>query len=120
MATKPPNGNGDALDRRLDALFAAYREACPDPQAGPDFMPRLWQQIEARRSLSYTFGYWTRAFVTAAAAICLLLGLLQLYLPAGPTFYSQTYIEALEEESSADSPVYAEAQWVEDGGNSYQ
>ena len=120
METKPPNTREDQLDRQLDALFAAYREACPTPEAGPDFMPRLWQQIEARRSVSYTFGRWTRALVTAAAAICVLLGLLQTYLPTQATFYSQTYIEALQEESSAEGPVFVEAQWLEDGGSSYQ
>ncbi len=120
MGTKRPIGSGDEQDRLLDALFAEYREACPAPEASPDFMPRLWQQIEARRSVSYIFGRWTRALVTAAVAICVVLGLLQVYLPAGPTFYSQTYIEALQEESSADSPTYVEAQWLEDGGGSYQ
>jgi hypothetical protein len=120
MNTRSPDGRQDALERELDALLAAYREACSAPEPSPDFMPRLWQQIEARRSVSYTFGRWTRALVTAAAAICLLLGLLQAYMPVRPAFYTKTYIEALQEESSTDSPAYVEAQWLEDGGSSYQ
>ncbi|MFB3778407.1 MAG: hypothetical protein ACE141_12390 [Bryobacteraceae bacterium] len=118
MGSVTPGNRGDELDRTLDALFAAYREASPTPEASPDFMPRLWQQIEARRAASYSFGRWTRAMVTAAAALCLLLGLLQVYLPSRSLFYTQTYIEALQEESAEQSPTYLEALWVEDGGGS--
>ncbi len=120
MGSKPPIREGETHDKLLDALFAAYREACTAPEASPNFMPRLWQQIEARRSVSYVFGHWTRVLVTAAVAICVALSLLQAYWPAGPTFYSQTYIEALQEETSSDSPAYVEAQWLEDGGGIYQ
>jgi len=116
MQPVPPNSN-DA-ERQLDALFASYREACPVPEPSPNFMPRLWEQIEARRSVAYTFGRLTRAFVSAAAAICIILGLLQAYLPSQPNFYTQTYFEALEQEIPTDNPQYVEAQWVEDGGGS--
>ena len=112
--------NEDLLNQELDALFAAYFEACPTPEASPGFMPQLWQKIDARRSANYSFGRWTSAFVTAAVAICLLLGLMQWRAPSQPTFYSQTYIEALLEENSADSASYFEALWTEDGGSSFQ
>jgi len=120
MERKRPNSREDELNRQLDALFTAYREACAAPEASPDFMPGLWQQIEARRSASYVFRRWTQALVTAAAAICLLLGLLQSYAPARATFYTETYIEALQGASASDAPTYVEAQWLEDGGGSYQ
>ena len=120
MERKPPDNKEDTLNQELDALFTAYLQACPAPDVSPDFMPRLWQQIEARRSVSFTFRRWTRALVTAAAAVCVLLGLLQAYLPARPTFYTETYIEALQKESSAEAPAYVEAQWLEDGGSSRQ
>ena len=38
-------------DQRLDALFRAYREACPAPEPSANFMPNLWQRIEARQTL---------------------------------------------------------------------
>jgi hypothetical protein len=117
MGMKPPGNREEELNRTLDALLAAYREASPAPEASPDFMPRLWQQIEARRSVSYSLGRWTRALVTAAAALCVLLGLLQVYLPSQPVFYTQTYIEALQEEGAAEGSTYLEALWVEDGGS---
>lgn len=121
MHNKPAAPGLEALDRDLDALFAAYRDACPAPEAGPDFMPRLWQAIEARRSMSYTFGRWTRAFVTAAAAICLVLGLLQRTRSTQPSFYSQTYIESLQAEvASAGSQTIVEALWADEGGSGPQ
>jgi hypothetical protein len=112
----PRDINEDVLNRELDTLFTSYFDACPAPEAGPDFMPSLWQKIEARRSASFTFGRWTQAFVTAAAALCLLLSLLQAYLPSHPTFYSQTYIESLQAEAGTAAPSYFEALWTEDGG----
>jgi len=112
--------NEDQLNRDLDALFAAYREACPTPDASPDFMPQLWRKIDAGRTATFTFGRWTGAFVTAAAAICVLLGLLQVYLPSQPTFYTQTYIEAVQQETGLEGSTYIEALWTEDGGASFQ
>jgi len=120
MRPNAPFSNEEQLDRELDRLFTAYREACPEPEASPDFMPRLWQKIDARRSATYTFGLWTKAFITASAALCILLGLLQTYLPPQPTFYTQTYIETLQQESAAESSTYLEALWTEDGGDSFQ
>ena len=60
----------------LETLFAAYREACPDPEAGGDFMPRLWQKIEARRAFSYSLKRLARGVITAAAAAALVMALL--------------------------------------------
>ena len=120
MRPNAPLEDEEQLNRELDRLFAAYYEACPAPDAGPDFMPRLWRKIDARRSATYTFGRWTKAFVTAAAALCVLLGLLQTYLQSQPTFYTQTYIEALQQETAAEGATYFEALWTEDGGSSLQ
>ena len=39
----------DRMDSKLDALFAEYRSACPDPEPSADFMPAMWKRIEARR-----------------------------------------------------------------------
>jgi len=120
MKMKPPDSNLENFDRELDDLFAAYLQACPAPEPSPDFMPRIWQQIEARRSASSAFGRWTRAFVTAAAAICILLGLMQTYVPSQPSFYTQTYLESLQDENSTETPTIVEALYVDDGGASYQ
>lgn len=36
-------------DSKLDALFAEYRKAVPEQDASANFMPGLWQKIDARR-----------------------------------------------------------------------
>jgi len=108
------------LESELDRIFAAYREACPAPEPSPNFMPLLWEKIEARRSVSYSFGRLTRAFITAAAAICLLLVVLQSTSRTQPAFYTQTYIEALAA-SASDSSPYTEISLYElPGGDTYQ
>ncbi len=111
----PSNTNVEQLGRKLDELLAAYREACPDPEPSANFMPDLWARIEASRSASYSFGRWTQALVTAAAAICLLLGLLQTYLPSKATFYTQSYVEALQQENAAEIPSSLEYVLAESG-----
>ncbi len=76
MANDLPTDNNSELERELDRLFAAYREAIPDPVSGPDFMPMLWKRIQARTSLAANLRRWAEGFVTAAAAVCLLLAFL--------------------------------------------
>lgn len=120
MKPNMPFPHDERLGVELDRLFAAYREACSAPEASPDFMPQLWRTIDARRSATYSFGRWTQAFVTAAAALCILLGLLHTRQPSQPTFYTQTYIEALQQESAAEGSTFYEALWSEDGGGSLQ
>src|SRR5512141_574756 len=96
----------ERLEGELEELFAAYREACPAPEPSANFMPELWQKIEARRSVSYGFSRLTQAFLTAAAAICLLLAILQTTTTTTSPFYAQSYVEALEEFNAAASPAY--------------
>ena len=60
-------------ERSLDELFERYRMACPDVDPGPNFMPALWQKIEARHSFWFTFVRFGRGALTASAAVCLLL-----------------------------------------------
>ena len=62
-------------NRELDHLFEQYRKAVPDPEAGANFMPELWRKIEARQSFLLRVKKLTQVFVAAAAAICLLLGI---------------------------------------------
>jgi len=61
-------------EQRLDALFRAYRNACPNPEASANFMPNLWQRIEARQTYTFSFRRMANAFVTAALALSLGLG----------------------------------------------
>lgn len=84
---------------RLDALFAAYREACPDPESGADFMPGLWRRIEAARTPVFAWAMWSRRVLVMAAALCVLLAVVWVSPLQGPgVFYQATYVETLNEE----------------------
>jgi hypothetical protein len=69
-------GNRDLKSAELDRLFAGYRAAVPDPEASVNFMPELWRKIEARQFFFLRMKKLTQVFVAAAAAICLLLGII--------------------------------------------
>ena len=109
-----------SLNERLDALLAAYRAACPDPEPGPEFMPRLWEKIEARRTVAFSIRRWTRAFVTAAAAICLLLGLLTVSSPGPLPADASTYVETLAVDNQSDNFPYFEPVSTDGGGGLYR
>jgi hypothetical protein len=84
-------------DTVLDRLFAAYRAACPAPEPGPNFMPEIWERIEARRRSSFFMGRMARRFVTAAMALTVGMAIF-LLVPrhrASP-FYAESYVEALD------------------------
>jgi hypothetical protein len=91
-------------EERLNALFQAYRKACPEVEAGANFMPELWQRIEARQSFAFSFRRLANALVPVAVALSLALGIYA-YTPRHASSYTgQTYIEALAEANPVDTP----------------
>ena len=90
-------------EQRLDALFRAYRDACPTPEASANFMPNLWQRIEARQTYTFSFRRMANAFVTAALALSIGLGV-YMSMPHSNPYSSQSYIEALAEANPLDAP----------------
>lgn len=91
-------------EEKLDALFRAYRNACPTPEAGANFMPDLWQRIEARQGFMFSFRRLANALVPAAVALSIALGVYA-YAPRHISNYTpQTYIEALAEANPIDTP----------------
>jgi hypothetical protein len=92
-------------DEKLDALFRAFQSACPNPDPGVNFMPGLWQRIEARQNFAFSLRRLSSAFVTAALALSIALGAYMSIPRSIPSaYYSQTYIEALADASSLDTP----------------
>jgi hypothetical protein len=89
-------------EERLDALFRAFRD-CPTPEPGVNFMPTLWARIESRQRFAFSFRRVAGAFVTAALALSVALGI-YLALPQNQAYYSQPYIEVLAANSSLDTP----------------
>jgi hypothetical protein len=90
----------------LDALFRAYRDACPAPEPSRDFMPRLWSRIEARQTFTFSFRRMANALLTAAMAASLALGVYNA-LPhrtaTNPSNYA-SYVEALADANSVETP----------------
>src|SRR5215469_93890 len=97
---------GSSSDQ-LDGLFRAYRNACPAPEPGPNFMPELWHRIESRQTITFSFRRMANAFVTAAMAASLALGI-YMAMPRGaassnPSYYS-SYVEALSAANTPETP----------------
>jgi hypothetical protein len=108
-------GNEGNHEERLDALFRAYSEACVAPEAGANFMPQLWQRIEARQTFSFSFGRVARGFVTAALAAALAMAL-YLSLPhRAPALSGTTYVDVLAASRNADTPDLYETVGYESG-----
>jgi hypothetical protein len=94
----------DRMKDRLDALWTEYRDATPDIDAGPNFMPQLWQKIEARRvETTSVFRRLAQICVMATVALALIMSVV-LIPPThnDEVFYSGTYVDALAAEHSND------------------
>jgi hypothetical protein len=93
--------NGPGSDEeRLKALLTAYRDACGDPEPSANFMPQLWQRIEKAQTFTLSFRRMARGFVTAAAALSLVMVAIGIQSPstrqpASGLGYSATYVEVL-------------------------
>ncbi len=96
-------------DDQLDVLFRAYRDACPAPEPGVNFMPQLWRRIEARQNTGFSFRRMANALVTAAVAASICLGVYTTIRHSDKALYSQSYVETLAEASSIDTDLVAPA-----------
>lgn len=94
----------DELPQEIQALFTRYREALPDSEPRANFMPELWQGIESRRRVTLSMGRIAKGFVTAAAAICLLMTALVVTPQKSPVSTNSTvnYLDVLS--AAADDP----------------
>src|SRR5690242_10036580 len=93
----------DRMNDKLDALWSEYRSACPDPESGADFMPRLWQKIEARRiETTSVFRRMAQVCVMATVALTLLIVVLIPRIQREPV-YTATYVDVLDAAQSVDS-----------------
>ncbi len=91
-------------NQELDRLFDQYRAALPDPDAGANFMPELWRKIEARQFFLHRVKKLTQVFVAAAAAICLLLGIvLQVPVSSDAPLVRGNYVDVLADANPAEN-----------------
>lgn len=98
----------NGADEGLTQLFRDYRDACPDPDASAEFMPRLWERIEARRAFTWKVVRLSKGLATIAAVICLMITVVSLRSTSGPSpVVTTTYLETLEEAGSLENLAYA-------------
>ncbi len=90
-------------EQKLDAIFAAYRNAVPDPDGSANFMPGLWQRIDARQNSSRMFRRLTGAFVAVAAVMTLLMAAVLIPRYQNSQVYSATYVDMLAAEHADDN-----------------
>ena len=92
----------DRMDDQLNKLWVEYREAVPDPEAGPSFMPKLWQRIEARRGEPLSvFRRLAQVCVMTTLALALLMSVIIPELQKDPGV-AGTYVDVLAEELSGN------------------
>jgi hypothetical protein len=96
-------------ERDLDDLFRQYRASCPDMDAGVNFMPHLWEKIDARRSFWVLFQRFARTGTAASLALFLILILLNATSEMHRAPMAPTYADALAADHTAESTYYAEA-----------
>jgi hypothetical protein len=85
----------------LDELFVQYRSACPDVEGGPNFMPQLWQRIEARRNaMTFWLRRWAEVCVLATIGVSVLITTFLIPRYQRDPVYQATYVDVL---SAADS-----------------
>jgi len=93
------SNHGEPLPDGLRGLFASYREALPGLEPSSNFMPTMWSRIDARRNTAHSFGRLTRAFVSFAGALCLIISAIFLspMSEAAPD-YLASYVDVLAED----------------------
>jgi hypothetical protein len=96
-------------DASLNNLFARYKAACPDVEPRANFMPTLWQKIEARHSFWFNFARLAKGVMTASAALCLLLLFLNFAGTTQNHLLVPTYTDALMADHTAEKIDYTEA-----------
>ena len=93
----------DQFNDELNALFARYKAAVPDPDASGNFMPQLWRKIEARQTLMLRVRKLTQVFMGAAAAVCLLFAMVQVAPSGSRPEVHASYVDALAAAHPADN-----------------
>ncbi len=109
MNSNRPMAEGNASESRLDQLFLAYRQACPDPDATPNFMPELWAKIEAREASTNWFGRVAKTLVTAALAATVILGMMISSANKPNAFLNATFVDAVRaDQMSSLEPLHVD------------
>jgi hypothetical protein len=92
----------DRMGDKLNSLLSEYRDACPDPEPGANFMPELWSRIEVRRGLAVStlLRRWTEAWLVATVVFALVISVFLIPSFQEPPALEAHYVDVL---SAADS-----------------
>jgi hypothetical protein len=92
----------DRMDDKLNSLLSQYRDACPDPESGVNFMPELWSRIDARRgtAISTLLRRWTEAWLIATVLLAVVISVFLIPTFQEPPALQASYVDVL---SAADS-----------------
>lgn len=94
----------DQMDDKLSALWAEYRDACPDPEPNAQFMPGLWQRIEAHNSArtSLLLRRWAEVWLVATVTLAIVMGVFLIPRFERAPAYQANYIDVLAAADSAN------------------
>jgi hypothetical protein len=106
VSEKLLDNNSQSDDVELDEFFQTYRAACPEVEADKNFMPNLWQRIEARQNFWFVFRRVARTASAGCGALCLLLLALNVFSPQQSV---ESYMDALMADHTAEKTYYTEA-----------
>ena len=98
----------DRMDDRLNSLLAKYRDSCPDPEPGANFIPQLWERIEARRGVtaSLLLRRWAEAWVLATVTLAIVIGVFLIPRLQDPPADQISYVDVLlAADSASDAAV---------------
>lgn len=111
---------GNGTEERLNRVFADYRSACPEIEPGANFMPSMWQKIEARRSAVFAWAAMSRRVLLGAVGLCVIFGFLLNTGISHSMFYTTTYVEALEDDGETeDLATLSPVSYPSPGGGRY-
>jgi hypothetical protein len=96
------------LEQELNELFQAYRQSFADVDASGEFMPGVWEKIEARRSLAFRVRHLARAFLGATAVLfTLMAGFFVLVENRTSPDPRESYFDSLASAHASDSMLEA-------------
>jgi hypothetical protein len=92
-----------ANEVQFDRLMGEYRDACPVPEASANFMPQLWERIDASQGWTKQVWKWANSFAVAAALASLFFVMMQMLPRTSAVFASATYLETLDDQHDNDA-----------------
>ena len=97
----------EQLERQVDALFASYREACPEVEPSASFMPSIWARIDAQRGWMWHLkGYAQRMALATAAVFMMLAGLHLGSVGKAESLLAQSYVDVLQDSAATEDYAY--------------